>query len=234
VNGDGLADIVVGAPGFDDLGLYDRGRVLLYLGPLTGSRVDPVWTFDGDQAGARLGYSVAGAGDVDADGFADIIVGAPFSDSGRVLVFHGSATGPAFAPDWSARSTQSPAEIGAAVAGAGDVDGDGYADVVVGAPKLGDASQPAEGQIRVFTGGLHGLAQGWAWSAEGQQANALLGVAVAGAGDVNGDGLADVVAGGTGFDDPAIFNIQVGAVLVYQEGVVPRDGTCDGFDDDGD
>lgn len=79
MNGDGLADIVVGTPGFDDLGLYDRGRVLLHPGPLTGSRVDPVWTFDGDQARAQLGYSVAGAGDVDADGFAEIIVGAPFS-----------------------------------------------------------------------------------------------------------------------------------------------------------
>ena len=99
-------------------------------------------TFEPNQDGAWLGYSVAGAGDVNGDGYGDVIVGAMKydageADEGAAFVFHGSPVGIANGNPATASATlqsnQSFASFGASVAGAGDVNGDGYADVIVGA-----------------------------------------------------------------------------------------------------
>ena len=105
--------------------------------------VDPLattaaWTAEGDQGGARFGISVATAGDVNGDGYADVIVGANVYDNGqpaegRAFVYHGSASGLATTAAWTAEGDQSFAEFARSVATAGDVNGDGYADVIVGA-----------------------------------------------------------------------------------------------------
>jgi hypothetical protein len=125
--------------------------------PLT---IDPVLTgitraqLESDQAGAFLGSSVAGAGDVNGDGYDDVIVGAPGydagqSDEGAAFVFLGSAAGivsegdPRAAAAWL-ESDQAGGGLGTSVAGAGDVNGDGYDDVIVGA-FLYDAGQENEG-----------------------------------------------------------------------------------------
>jgi hypothetical protein len=88
--------------------------------------------------------------------------------------------------------------MGNAVAGAGDVNGDGYADVIVGA-RLYDAGETDEGAAFVFPGRAEGIADGNPATAaaqlESDQAGANMGNAVAGAGDVNGDGCADVIVG---------------------------------------
>jgi len=100
-----------------------------------------------------------------------------------------------------AKVSKSPAELGASVAG--DMNGDGFGDVVVGAPRVGDTANPAEGSGRVYFGGAHGLGSQPAFSVTETHANALFGGSVAGTGDVNGDGFPDVIAGGIGLDNAA-------------------------------
>src|SRR4051794_31294202 len=93
VNGDGFADVVVGAPTFDTQAL-DAGRVVVYYGSATGLAPSPDWAVNGDHAAAWLGYPVRSAGDVNGDGFDDLIVSAPFyNDIGHVAVYYGSAAG---------------------------------------------------------------------------------------------------------------------------------------------
>src|SRR5436189_145796 len=74
VNGDGFGDVIVGAPLFDNAGFPDEGRVFVYAGPLFDPNgqgtTNPIWTFDSNKTQAQLGYSVAGAGDVNGNGIA--------------------------------------------------------------------------------------------------------------------------------------------------------------------
>ncbi|MGB7114944.1 MAG: integrin alpha, partial [Anaerolineales bacterium] len=99
----------------------------------------PNWTAESDQVNANFGYSVRTAGDVNGDGYSDVIVGAPLYDGGhdnegRAYVYHGSPTGLATSHNWTAESDQADARFGYSVGTAGDVNGDGYSDVIVGAP----------------------------------------------------------------------------------------------------
>src|SRR6185503_17803037 len=141
VNGDGFSDVLVGAWRFDDA-FVDEGRAFLFLGSPTGLATTPAWTADGEQLGALLG-SVASAGDVNGDGFGDVIVGAEGftsgeSAEGRVSLFLGSASGLSLVPARTLESDQSEAAFGRALAMAGDVNGDGFGDVIVGVPGLDD------------------------------------------------------------------------------------------------
>jgi hypothetical protein len=202
VNGDGFADVLVGARSLDN-GQTDEGRVQIYYGYSAGLAATAAWGPVGGQLEARLGISVASAGDVNGDGYSDLIVGAPWydggqPDEGRATVHLGSASGPALAPAWSAEGNQDAADFGIAVAPAGDVNGDGYADVIVGADTFKNG-QTDEGRAFVFHGSPSGLGAAAAWTAEINQASAYFGLAVAGAGDVNGDGFADVIVGANGY-----------------------------------
>jgi hypothetical protein len=218
VNGDGYADLIVGAPLYDNRGFPDEGRVFVYAGSVSGPSRDPVWTADGNKTLAQFGYSVAGAGDVSGDGIADVIIGAPYDDSGRVFVYHGSLAGLGPSSDFSAKINKSPAQFGASVAGVGDVNGDGIADVAIGAPRVGDQTTTAGGLVRVYYGSRSGLGNPPAFSATESQTNALLGGSVAGAGDVNGDGLGDIIAGAIGAIGMDNLGLQVtnsGGAQVY-------------------
>lgn len=97
-NGDGFSDVIIGAP-FYDGGLTDEGRAEVYLGWVTGLSLTPTWTKESNQADAHYGRAVATAGDVNGDGYADILVGAPEWDAsldaeGAAWVYHGSSSGP--------------------------------------------------------------------------------------------------------------------------------------------
>ncbi len=98
----------------------------------------PSWTAESNQANAHFGYSVATAGDVNGDGYSDVIVGAPGYDDGQVdqgraYVYTGSASGLSTNPSWVVAGSQGGAQFGCSVGTAGDVNGDGYSDVIVGA-----------------------------------------------------------------------------------------------------
>lgn len=198
VNGDGFSDLIVGAP-MDANGEALEGRVLVYHGSHEGLAVTPAWIAEGNQPGAEFGNAVATAGDVNGDGFSDILIGAwkfnsTLSDEGRVYLYLGSSAGLAANAAWTIDGGQTGARLGGAVAPAGDVNGDGFADVIVGAPYF-DAGGADAGWALVFLGSPSGLPTTPAWTFEGTQAGAALGSSVAPAGDVNGDGLADILVG---------------------------------------
>jgi hypothetical protein len=201
VNGDGYADVIVGAPGYDN-GQAEEGRALVYLGSAQGLSAAPGWTEERNVVDAAFGSAVSTAGDVNGDGFSDVIVGGPRFDGaddqeGRAWVFHGSANGLAVVAAWFADAGQAAEHLGSAVASAGDVNGDGFSDVIIGAPDH-DNGQDGEGLAYAYFGGPAGLG-GVPWTCESNQVGARMGIAVASAGDVNADGMSDVLVGATGY-----------------------------------
>ncbi len=199
VNGDGFSDVIVGAYLYDQ-GDIDEGAAFVYLGSAQGLADTAAWVQDGNQAVCQYGFSVASAGDVNGDGYDDVIVGAPFyddpeTDEGEAFLYLGSADGLAATPAWTAQGDLVQAEFGYSVATAGDVNGDGFADVIAGAQYYTHNNFAFEGRALVYLGGASGLATIPVWSGEGGQSNAYFGCSVASAGDVNGDGLSDVIVG---------------------------------------
>jgi hypothetical protein len=192
VNGDGYADLVVGAAG------GTTGRAYVYLGGASGLGVTPSATLIGpDDASMSFGESVASAGDVDGDGYADVIVGATYvsGNVGAAYVFLGSASGLRTTAAARILGPELPdSQFGARVASAGDVDGDGYADVIVSAYQ----ARSQTGTAHLYLGGPSGVATTPAVSLVGPDgANGRFG-SVASAGDVNGDGYGDVMIGAWG------------------------------------
>ena len=186
VNGDGIPDLIVGAH-LDD----NNGSASGSARVLSGSDGSVLYTFNGDSASDEFGRSVSGAGDVNGDGFADLIVGARFDDNngpasgsarvfsgvdGSVLyTFDGDSTG-----DW----------FGESVSGAGDVNGDGFDDFIVGAP-LDSNNLSTSGSAQVFSGSDGSVL----YTFNGDSIADNFGTSVSGAGDVNGDGFDDFIVG---------------------------------------
>jgi hypothetical protein len=215
VNGDGYADLIVGAPR-DTATVYKEGVAYVFYGGNLGLGADPDWTVGGGQQGSRFGSAVGTAGDVNGDGFADVIVGAPEykngqTHAGAAFVFHGSPAGLSTTPDWSFVSDQNAAKLGASVGTAGKVDGDGYDDIIVGAPQYYDG-EVNEGTVFVFHGSGSGLSTSPDWTVEAGQAAALFGSSVGAAGDVDGDGHDDVIVGAPYYDDG---QQDEGAAFIY-------------------
>ncbi len=199
-NGDGYDDLLVGAYRFNTA-LAGAGKVFLYLGSATGLAATASWSAEGTQAGARFGLSVASAGDVNNDGFDDLLIGAPgyapdatTPDVGRAYLYLGSASGPAATPDWTGEGEGQRSSYGDALSGAGDIDGDGYDDFLIAASKH-DVPAMDAGKVYLFRGGptatIATLAPSQTFT--GGTATDYLGSAVAAAGDLNGDGFGDVI-----------------------------------------
>ena len=226
VNGDGFADVVVGAifaaangsqsgAGYVVFGQASGFTANIALSSLDGSTG---FKLSGAAASNYSGWSVASAGDVNGDGFADVIVGAPNADpngnnnAGASYVVFGQASGFAANIDLSSldgstgfrlSGARAADSSGRSVASAGDVNGDGFADLIVGA--IGnDSSFTNAGAGYVVFGKASGFAANIDLSSldgstgfklSGVAADDRSGSAVASAGDINGDGFADVIVG---------------------------------------
>ncbi|MFH1462987.1 MAG: MopE-related protein [Pseudomonadota bacterium] len=207
VDGDGLADALVGAPEY-----ADRGGVALYLSP-TG---DMSWSaadarYQGTTDGDRLG-TVAAAGDTDADGYGDYLLGAPgYGGRGRVWLLLGSSC-----PWLSLEGAEAtvtgldPGDgLGWDLAPAGDFDADGYADIALGAPGVDDSGAEAGRALLLYgpvTGALQADDAPFIMRGLGQDANA--GLALATAGDLDEDGFGDLLVGAPGVGQVALFRGQ--------------------------
>ncbi len=217
VNGDGFDDVIVGAQNADPGALANAGQAFVFYGGSAPNNVADN-TLNGTFAGDLLGMSVSGAGDFNRDGFDDVIVGASSSDVvglnlGAAFILYGGLVANGVA-DITLGGEVAADNFGASVSSAGDVNGDGYPDVIVGA-ELNDAGGVNAGRAYVFFGGADGDAT--ADLTLTGLAGDLLGDAVGAAGDVNGDGFADVIVGatnaGTGTD---------GVARIYLGGTAPN------------
>jgi hypothetical protein len=205
IDGDGYSDVLVGAWGMSN-GESMEGQAYLYRGSASGLATVAVWIGESDQANAYYGEKVSSAGDVNGDGFSDVLIGAKNfangeSSEGIALLYYGSAGGLSTQAGWSKEGDQSTAYFGASVAAAGDVDGDAYDDVLVGASHFDNGEGIGEGQAFLFRGGASGLATTAAWTGESNQVGAEYGVVVSSAGDVNADGASDIIIGSRYFDN---------------------------------
>jgi hypothetical protein len=192
VNGDGFGDVVVG-----EYRGSRSGTAVLYLGSAGGPVPMPIALAGPGDEDAFFGYAVDGAGDVNGDGYADIAVGAPGA-APQVRVFLGGADGvvgmPIALADPNGPSATIPSipsfSFGRTLAGVRDVDGDGFADLVVGAPGFNQG----QGAAYLYFGGpagpipLDNVSLG-----SGLVTVGYFGASTAGVGDVDGDGLADFV-----------------------------------------
>ena len=188
VDGDGYSDVIVAFSGYNN-GETDEGQAYLFLGSSSGLATTSAWTQESNQTLAYYGISANTAGDVNGDGYSDVVVGAYLFDNGesnegRAFVYHGSSSGLATTTAWTGESNQAAAGYGNSVSTAGDINGDGYSDIIVGASTYNNG-QNYEGQAYVYHGSSSGLATTTAWTGESNQASAYYGESVSTAGDLS-------------------------------------------------
>jgi len=212
VNGDGFHELLVGAPGHDENGT-DSGAVIV----VDGVHGFIEYELHGSLAGDELGWSVANLGDVNGDGIDDFAAGRPGRDflgaidAGGVEVHSGSDGSLLWSKTWTAAG----ARAGSVVAAAGDVNGDGRGDVLVGAPAFDGPSAPADpswGRAVLYSGATGAVLK----TVTGTVDNDRLGAALAGLPDLNGDGVPEFAIGVPGREVGSPFAlVNAGACDVY-------------------
>ncbi|SFF17312.1 integrin alpha [Nitrosomonas sp. Nm166] len=250
-NGDGFDDVIVGAFGAEPNG-YDSGSSYVVFGKAAGFNATlDLASLDGN-SGFRLdgvarydssGFSVSSAGDVNSDGFDDVIIGAPGADpngenSGSSYVMFGKASGFDAEMNLSSLDGSNGFRLdgvgggydnsGSSVSSAGDVNGDGFADLIIGA----DGADP-NGDFSGSSYVVFGKASGFdatldlsnldgsnGFRLDGEAPYSFSGDSVSNAGDVNGDGFDDVIIGTR---EAGAFGIRIGTSYVVF-------GKASGFD----
>ena len=206
VNGDGTDDILIGARGFDGTAGVNSGRAYLYRGETSSHTNDYqlIATFDGPDAGANFGHSVADIGDVDGDGFGDFAIGASYINAaapGKVFVYSGVTMLPLATLTSGGAVADS---FGYWVCKAGDVDGDGFGDLAVSATTEATPPVGTAGMVRIFRGATPGNVANFSLfrAYPGEQHQQHFGISMSGAQDQNNDGVPDLLIGSNLFDGP--------------------------------
>jgi hypothetical protein len=213
LDGDGIPDLAVAAPVDVDHPRYRAGQVRVYSGrDLLGSPPEPLFSFQGVGAYDLLGFSLCGAGDVDGDGHADLLAGAPEYDPispatltvGYARVISGRTGG-----ILATLSTGLVGRFGYSTAGMGDWNGDGFDDVAVGAPHATGSAGADCGRIFIYSGASlrPGQPPTILRMFEGEHPGEVLGRTIARGGDLDGDGRADLLA--TGLDGSGASFVRV-------------------------
>ena len=232
VNDDGFSDLIIGANGADPNGASTSGASYVVFGKASGFAADfslsaldgtNGFQINGEAEFDYSGSSVATAGDVNGDGFSDLIIGASKADpngmlsAGASYVVFGKAAGFDAVLELSALDGSTGFQIngetaddaaGHSVASAGDVNGDGFSDLIIGAYGA-DPNGSTSGASYVVFGKATGFAAvvelsaldgGNGFQISGEAAGDVTGFSVSSAGDVNGDGLSDLIIGAYGAD----------------------------------
>ena len=225
-NADGWPDVFVGAPGWasDEL-VINAGFAGLFYGPISGSFAitDADVSVRGEVGGGWgdfVGRAVGFPGDVDGDGAQDLLLSsgdASGLEFGAAHLFYGPITGALLISEADAKLTGEPplGELGEAMAGAGDVNGDGCADLILGDDHLYSSAERGVSYL-VYgpVSGAGSLAEADA-TIEGASDGDHAGCAVASAGDVDGDGLDDLLVGAYLHDDASGAGVHHGMACLF-------------------
>lgn len=211
-NGDGFPDVIIGAPDYNSY----TGFIQIWYGSFTGLQYG--FQFNGASTYNYYGQSVSGIGDVNKDGYDDVIVGAyKAGTTCGVLFCYNDFSGISYiifgaqsSPHASFTGVDTDDQSGWSVSGAGDVNGDGYPDIIIGAPEANYKTAIGVGAAYIVYGShtLHNMNLGslnstTGFTIYGAATGSLTGYSVSGAGDINGDGFADVIIGAPWINDKA-------------------------------
>jgi hypothetical protein len=189
IDGDGVPDLIVGAPFTTRPEAYGVGSVLVF----SGASGNLLYNFLGTEGGTYMGWSVAGLGDLDGDGIPEIAIGTPYASvGGNIGVGNVAVRSGATGELIYLFEGQSVGDfLGWSVAGIGDLDGDGVSDVLLGAPNASPSGLTQAGIVEVRSGATGELL----YRIEGAERAGYFGKALASVGDIDGDGIDDFVVG---------------------------------------
>lgn len=219
VNGDGKDDLIVGSNSYK-IGTSLRGNAKIYYGAAGTPDTVADWSLNGNTGELYFGWHVSNAGNINGDAYDDFLVSYDINQldsygtqEGGVRLFYGG-TPPDNTPDWEITGVGNQ-RVGVYTDAAGDVNNDGYSDIIVGADAYDSPLFDKAGKAMAFYGSASGLSSDADWVFTGTEEEAHVGREVHAAGDINIDGYDDVIV--TSFDedfdnDPKSFYLFLGDI----------------------